>query len=278
MAAAISERTFGVELEVVGITPARAADVLRAAGIACDTGYYSSTNRDGRWLSKSDGSVSGPGGSAEIVSPILRGEPGIAQARAVCAALTAAGATVNTTCGFHVHVGAGDFDAPAMKRLVKQWVKYEDSIDLMLAPSRRRDANRYCGSMLRALSTGCGYNATVADRCAAAFATLDRCTTLEQVKSAIGTRYVKLNVQSFWRHGTVEVRAHQGTVNADKVEAWVRFAVALVDFAKAAKAVAPRLTGDHSADVRLGWMFDRLKVSGNARRFLTRRAAALAAA
>ena len=35
-------------------------------------------------------------------------------------------------------------------------------------------------------------------------------------------RYKKLNLMSFWQHGTVEFRHHQGTVEAQKAENWVR--------------------------------------------------------
>ena len=38
-----------------------------------------------------------------------------------------------------------------------------------------------------------------------------------------GSRYFKLNLQSFCRHRTIEFRQHGGTVSALKISNWVRF-------------------------------------------------------
>jgi hypothetical protein len=46
-----------------------------------------------------------------------------------------------------------------------------------------------------------------------------------------GDRFVKLNYQAFWRHGTVEFRHHSGTVDAAKIIKWVVFCQKLVETA-----------------------------------------------
>lgn len=69
----IADRTFGVELEVAGISEEGAFLALRQAGIpVSDPNRYSDSPR-GSWVIKDDGSIrSRDGRSAEVVSPILR--------------------------------------------------------------------------------------------------------------------------------------------------------------------------------------------------------------
>jgi len=60
--------------------------------------------------------------------------------------------------------------------------------------------------------------------------------TAERIRSGqigIGDRYVSLNLESFDRHGTIEVRLHQGTLNGRKAVAWAEFIAGLVDYSKA---------------------------------------------
>src|SRR5437868_6708588 len=105
---ALSTRTFGIELEVImpyGDTRTTFAAKLRRASpglLITPAPYGSGTSTC--WKIQPDRSL-GYGGT-ELVSPILFGEAGIAQARRMCEALKACGAKVNTTTGFHVHFGA----------------------------------------------------------------------------------------------------------------------------------------------------------------------------
>jgi hypothetical protein len=51
-----------------------------------------------------------------------------------------------------------------------------------------------------------------------------------------GDRYRSLNLQSFGLYGTVEIRQHQGTLNATKALAWVAYGQAMIAWAR---AIAP---------------------------------------
>jgi hypothetical protein len=158
----------------------------------------------------------------EVVSPILSGDEGLRQLRAACDALKAAGAKVNKSTGMHVHVDARDLTVADLRNTCKDFLKYETLFDTLVPASRV--ANFYCRSNL---AVKFGGDET------AAFATLDRCRTVTEIRTAVcgaadGDRYFKLNLQSLVRHGTVEFRQHGGTVEADKAEAWVRLVVGLV--------------------------------------------------
>lgn len=76
----------------------------------------------------------------------------------------------------------------------------------------------------------------------------------------MGSRYFKVNLMSFQRHGTIEFRQHSGTVNATKIANWVRFLGQFIDNSKARNTPAvsapviehPAL---HGVQARLSEMF-----------------------
>lgn len=47
-----------------------------------------------------------------------------------------------------------------------------------------------------------------------------------------GSRYYKLNLQSFQRHGTVEFRQHGASTNFLKIKNWILICARLVEFSK----------------------------------------------
>lgn len=212
----INTLTFGVELEFIiprGQDYHSIAAKISAAGVVCSfTGY--DHNNGANWKVVTDASV--PGG-CEVVSPVLKGEEGFRQLRTVCNALTALRCKINTRCGFHVHVGASTESVSFFKNLIKLYSAAEIGIDSFMANSRRASNGNYCRSLrdrVRPIN-------------------LNRADTLDTVAAAIGQqsgrayarsagRYSKLNLQSFWQHGTVEFRHHQGTVEAVKAENWVK--------------------------------------------------------
>lgn len=218
--------TFGVELEFTHPRRYRASVVaaLVAAGISAVEEGYNHTTRD-HWKVTSDGSLMDYTYSSEIVSPVLTGDEGFSQLTKVCEVLTALGCKVNKKCGMHVHVGARNENVDFFKSLVRLYSKSEAAVESFLAPSRRGYANPFCGPVR--------INQ----------AKLDAAVTVEQVAEATSqnhsqnprdtilrssNRYRKLNLQSFWQHGTVEFRQHHGTVDADKACNWVRFCLRMV--------------------------------------------------
>lgn len=209
-------RTFGIEIEAYGINRNQVAQALRSAGLQAYVEGYNHNTRN-HWKVITDASIQGNNGF-ELVSPVLQGEEGLNQVRKAMEALTAAGAQVNKSCGFHVHFGASDLGLQQFKNLFKNYAKNEDIFDAMLPQSRRDSNNGYCKSLLN-LFHGESRN----DRLNKLFDAIDGADSIDEMYRAITgcCRYFKLNLLSFWRHGTVEVRHHSGTVDADKVCNWI---------------------------------------------------------
>ena len=202
--------TFGMEFEIQGLSPAMASRSLNNAGIDCDGGHESS------WVSKYDGSVQN---GAEVISPILTAAR-LNEAHRVTKALKSDGARVDRATGFHVHIGVqalvsspvgdGTEVFSNISKLVVNWYAAHHAIAALVAPSRLN--NRYCKIL--------GEN--------------EVSRQLEWTQSGERgaynqNRYVSLNLESWNRHGTVEIRLHQGTLNGVKAIAWSQFIAALCD-------------------------------------------------
>lgn len=198
---------------------------MRALGLICHVESYNHETR-AHWKIVPDGSVCN---GAELVSPILRGIDGRRQLRLAMRALRNAGATADRSCGLHVHHDANHLTASQLARLITQWSEAQRSIDWLVAPSRRNNT-QYCSPLD-------SYDLRRADRLGQlGDVAVDR-DTVSQCMS--GDRFRTFNVQSYGRQGTVEIRQHQGTVNAGKALAWVAFGQAMVTRAVAGPADAP---------------------------------------
>lgn len=213
-------RKFGIEMEIAGINRQTAIRALRAVNIKVEDEGYNHDTRN-HWKLVSDSSVRG---GFEVVSPILVGEAGIAEAEIVARALDDAGANVNSTCGLHVHFDASDLNVNAVKTILRRYASHEDEIDGFMPQSRRGDNNRFCKSIKSLLNSR-----------------FESAESVSQLVRVISDRYLKVNLQSMSRHGTIEFRQHSGTVNAAKIANWVRFLAAFIDECKriAENGIAP---------------------------------------
>lgn len=195
-----NNRTYGIEIELVHNNKYAMAGALRAAGIETVVEGYNHITRP-HWKIVTDASIRG--GGYELVSPILRGEEGLETIRRVAEVLNAMGATVNRSCGLHVHHGADDLKPRHLYNLLRLYRRSEGVIDRMMPKSRRGNNNTYCKSM-----------------------------KLMEEGTRPYDRYFKLNLQSLHVHGTVEFRQHSGTIDAEKIIRWVEITQLMVERSK----------------------------------------------
>ena len=264
-------RTFGVEIEckVPSLTINEVAAKIRRLGIACNSPGYTHQFVEA-WKVVPDGTVHGGERyvdghyeryyGMEVVSPILRGSEGVAQLKKITKLLKRLGAFVDRGCGLHVHHDAHDLALPAWKTLARMYVRYEPILDGVVPASRRGDANSMCHSMRRWHS-----ETTALQR-------IDNAYDLQALRQVFGDRFVKLNVTSFWRHGTVEFRHFGGTTDFAKILNWVAFTQSMVESAHRGAVVSPRVAPTEAKLMSL------VKPPRSVRRWFTDRAAAFAAA
>lgn len=111
------DRPFGLEIELIHPDAREVRYAMNAAGLSCEREDYNHTTRS-YWKIVPDGSVAH---GFEVVSPILRGSEGRRQARIAYQALRDAGASVDRSCGLHVHLEATDLTAGTIARVVSLW-------------------------------------------------------------------------------------------------------------------------------------------------------------
>ncbi len=262
----LSNFTFGIEIECYltnAVTRTGVQTALTAAGVTVQNEMYNHQLRD-HWKITTDGSLQ-RGNGIEIVSPILKGVAGMEMMQKVLTVVEGLGLVVRKDCGFHVHVGARDMPVMFFKNLLNLYSHYETAIDSVTSKSRRGNGNRYARSTKQRMQiVGAAVNAAdTIEAVALAYAGSSYSRRVEQID-----RYYKVNLASFWRHGTVEFRQHQGTVNSAKATSWVTLCLRIV-----AAAVAG-ITPEGADDLQV--LAEKLKIPASEVLYLQRRAITLA--
>ena len=219
--AVLPEIQFGVELEIIGLDTRQAANWLVGEGIPCQVGAYGSSAADGNWNATNDATVHG---GCEVKSPHLTGMEGLDQLARVARILSEAGASVDRSCGMHVHIDARDFKAIQMRRILMLWVKHRRALEWYASPDRRE--NHFCQPLPETMWEQCPKRGHI-----------DNIIRTTIRRSGV-RRDRQLNLCAYERHGTIECRLHEGTLDPDVIQSWVIFMLRLCDSCR---------------EVRFGW-------------------------
>ena len=235
-------RKFGIELEFAS----RAG--IRAAGTAIEQAGLELTNQNGwaghqhenaDWQLKTDSTA-----GLELISRVLQGEAGLREVREKVAIMdglqddASLGFRITSHCGFHVHIDTSDFSWKELQSLVKMVLKYEDVIFGMQPASR----------------TSSSYTRSVRNDEYSALASTKSERTFQRILARLD-RCHGLNLINFLTQGTIEFRYAAGTLNADKVTAWITFLIGLVETAKA-KRVSAKVGGRKFSHLRGDALFN----------------------
>ena len=256
----IQDQNFGIEIELTGITRAKAAQIIarhfgtnRTDHVSDGYDTHRAMDTKGRWWKcsrdvsirpevKVNGRiVSRPEGRTysdlrcELVSPICQYSD-IEDVQEIVRKLRAAGAMANDSCGIHVHVDGKNHTPDSLVRLMNLTVGRQDIIYEALQIGDR--ANRWCKKINRDLLT-----AMRRDK-ARSKASIERiwysrandgyngCIDHQHYNS---TRYHGVNLHAFFTKGTVEFRLFNGTTHAGKIKAYIQFCLAMSAWAINAK-------------------------------------------
>lgn len=257
-------RPFGVELEFfqtgVNMPLEQAVNALQAVGLEAKRESYNHKRRK-HWKAVQDTSIrvydpntADESFGGEVASPVLRGEPGIEEARKAADALRDAGLEVNNQCGTHVHfglrgfgLGAGNVSAAQKKKelvvvgnFVKNWMILERAADMFQPAFRRGNASpQYARSIALPRDGGMYYSPEYVEQQWGRVDTFIASPSLDNLQRMWGDdfgfgmsigntnhRAGKINLASMYdshHHGTIEVRHLHGTLNSAKIEAWIRW-------------------------------------------------------
>lgn len=201
--------TFGVECETYNVLRDALIREVEQRNISIQSEGYNHRDNNQYYKIVSDASIQGANGQ-EVVSPILKGTQGLNSLKQVCDSLNAIGAKVNRTTGLHVHFDASKISDSHFVQIFKNYQKLESVIDSFMPQSRRANNNGYCKS-IQDIS-------------------YDSCNTKSDIIRANGTRYRKVNAESYLSHKTVEFRQHSGTTDYDKIANWINFLRKLIQY------------------------------------------------
>jgi hypothetical protein len=227
--------SVGVEIEInslpVGDTYTRVCNALNEKGLNATVSGDHLATASGKWLVKHDGSCGN-----EIVSPILWTEEDLQKIKTVCTTLRTLGAATDNRCGLHVHIGWGvpqhdvqvhtspdgltttQTVSHSLKRFGKRGSEAErifrffsryQEVFFMLAAAHRSD-NRYCRRFSDKLRQQIR-------------------TNLEEADLFRTDRYTWLNGNAISRHGTIEFRLMEGTLDADLILGWINLLLTCFD-------------------------------------------------
>lgn len=220
-----SNRTFGFEAEFFGIRPQVALNALAAVGISAR--YAGRLEQVSGWKLTTDGSVTSTGtgtSGLELVSPPLQGVAGLELAHKAVEAIASAGGKVDKSCGLHVHVGMDGLVGSQLMKIVDLYASNWSNIKKLVANSRH--SNYFCKELTPSVRNRIEQvglrNATTASTT----------SSLRRETSTID-RFYAVNLAAYSKHGTVEFRQHQGTLNGKKLNAWICLMLAMVEQATA---------------------------------------------
>ena len=245
------ERKFGVELEVVSkIDRKPLKRIFQQNGIAVYRGGWERPI-DGAWKLGTDISIklnrsdtrAGYGETMEIVSPPLSGQAGLAELERVLE-IIAPYTRTNNSCGLHCHIDMNGLSLKELKRISAAWLTQEWVVNTLIPETRRYKNHTYCHDN--------GFSPHIAKQNwhAAQHQSIGRIHRLRNilaVKQEMGrdddrgqSKYRKLNLLS--KHGTLEFRHGEGSVDYAEVSNYAKFALGFVEHHKDAPLVSPQPT------------------------------------
>ena len=268
------EQTFGVEIEMTGITRSRAAKTI-AAYFGTEASHYgggydahhAKDSQERIWKAMSDSSIRAQrkdGSHAsdlyktEVVTPILRYSD-IEDLQEILRKLRKAGAVVNESTGIHIHIGAENFTPATLCNLLKNIRSKEDILYKALKVGDSR--SRYCKKTNQKLIEMIERNRP---------ATRQKLTDLWYAEAPYGrdthynsSRYHGLNLHAYFTKGTVEFRLFNSTLHAGELKAYIQFCMAVTAKALNTKKASSRpSTSDNEKYTFRCWLL-RLGLNGD---------------
>ncbi len=258
----IQDYNFGIEIEMTGLTRAKAAEVVAGyfgtvpEHIGGTYDKYGVRDTQGRlWQLVSDSSiqtyrkahgniqpVNDRAYQVELVSPICQ-YPDIETIQELVRALRRNNALSNASTGIHVHVDASHFDANSLRNLTNIMRSKEDILYKALQVGPTRESG-YCRKVdedfLMRLNES-------------------KPKTREELKQLWyngddgsgdhyhSSRYKGLNLHSVFQKGTVEFRIYNGTTHAGKIKTYIQLSLAICSQAltqKSARFVRTQSTNE----------------------------------
>lgn len=249
----MKNQTFGVEIELTGITRCQAATVIADyfhttkthTGGSYDK-YEVRDNQGRKWMAMSDGSIrtemkNGTSASGlyscEIVTPVCKWED-IVDIQEIVRQLRHKGAIANSSCGIHVHVGAERQTAKTLRNLVNIMTSKEDLMFKALGVTASREG-RWCKKNEER------FVQTINSSKPQTTEAIERIWYNGNSRRSYhydDSRYRALNLHSLWQGKGIEFRCFNGTNHAGKIKTYIQLCLAICNQALTQNAASYKKT------------------------------------
>lgn len=276
----MKDQHFGIEMEMTGLTRRNAAEIIAKhfhSSVRNEGGYYGvysvSDQENRKWKVMFDSSIQAYRGSTriydeeykvEVVSPICEYKD-IEDIQQIARDLRRGHASVNKSCGIHVHVDASRHNARTLRNITNIMYSKEDLIYKALQVDVARE-NRYCQkvdeSFLRKL------NNAKPDSLECVKDIWYNGNTRRSSEHYDDSRYHALNLHSVFSKGTIEFRLFNGTLHAGEIKSYIQLSLSISHQALTQTKASRRKT--HSTNekytfrtwlLRLGLIGDEFKTA-----------------
>lgn len=245
----IKKQKYGVEVEMTGITRAKAASIIAEVfgtrASSADESCYRSINIKDQssriWKVMRDSSINPVRNDGtneymdeyriEMVTPPLKYED-IEILQNIIRKLREAGAKANSSCGIHIHVDGANHTPKSLKKLINFMVDRQDLIYEALNIGARGDSwcKKLNPQLLVEMKKDKNLSKSSAENIWYSRANDNYSGGIDH-QHYNTTRYHGVNLHSYFSKGTVEFRLFNSTLHAGKIKAYIQFCLAVSSWA-----------------------------------------------
>jgi len=196
------------------------ASALSESGVPCVAPGYTHAVTPNIWKIVPDGSLEN---GWELVSPPMQWDTANVQVRTACEVLQSLGCRATSNCGLHVHHDVGDMTTRTAAMLARNWDSCRSATERLV--ERDRIYSEWCRREPPNIRDA---QCTIAED-----------LPLSEFLYIDGERYRQLNWTCWNSYGTVEVRMHESTLNADTILAWVAYSQSIVEASMECRYLEP---------------------------------------
>ena len=237
------QESIGIELEVVRPKEISYREFVngiikkfRENGLDVQAQGYNHTTQS-YWKLVPDASIGRDSGDRlggdsgiECVSPVLNGKKGIVDIKKAVRSLVGAGASVNSSVGYHAHFGVAGLSIEHLRNLLYNYRGFEPIVDTLMIKTRRGstsgEESRWAKSLYKRFPNENQF-----------WELLESCQSVSDIQRNVfqGDRYWKTNMMAYSRYGTIEFRQHGGSLEEDTIIYWLYWLHFLIQVSKRKK-------------------------------------------
>jgi len=159
---------------------------------------------------------------------VITGLSGLLEVMRVCRTINDHQGEVDVRCGAHVHIDMSGLPDKAVINVLRRYIAYERSIDLVMPPSRRNHHHAQGLIQRLARQNGADYGDGEFKQTTTFLDRINKCKSRSDLSRMFNgdlgcAKFWKVSVNRLNDLGTIEFRQHAGTTDPEKLAHWIVF-------------------------------------------------------